>query len=472
MSASAIGVALGNVPLQDQLCEILSLQAGSEVRACRTDAELEVLLAGRVLDSVVLGLRLVGLQRRVLPAVERAGVPAALLVPTASLEVHAATLTLVPNVRVLPDSVGIAELCAALLADAAVGGKPSTPRAVKSGNDAGSRARGAVATRVPPEKGLELGRLVVITGCSGAGTSTMASNVGYAYGAAREVAVLDLDLVRPSLVPLTDGDPSLGLAGILRAQQSGVVFLEQALDEHLQPLGDPRRSPRALLLGGLPLDGSSYVVTADFVARVLGALRRRVSLVVVDVGHVPDSGERMSAAQRTALLAADGILVCSGADRVNVKRTQDYLARLVGSAPHVDPGRLALVLTRHEPRKMEDPREIAALLGLPLAACVPEERRAHEASGTALPLVARTRGNAARALADLADALATGEWPPRPRSRVAVWRRVGDAIAQHARGVNRAGRERLRGLRRLRPQAASRTASVRARRGSPEVSPP
>ena len=69
----AIGIALGNVPLQDQLCEILSLHAGREVRACRTDAELEVLLAGCVLDGVVLGPRLVGLQRRVLPAVERAG---------------------------------------------------------------------------------------------------------------------------------------------------------------------------------------------------------------------------------------------------------------------------------------------------------------------------------------------------------------------------------------------------------------
>jgi hypothetical protein len=111
----AIGIALGNVPLQDQLCEILSLHAGREVRACRTDAELEVLLAGHVLDGVVLGPRLVGLQRRVLPAVERAGVPAALLVPTTSLEAHAARLAGVWNVRVLPDAIGITELFAALV---------------------------------------------------------------------------------------------------------------------------------------------------------------------------------------------------------------------------------------------------------------------------------------------------------------------------------------------------------------------
>jgi Flp pilus assembly CpaE family ATPase len=342
-------------------------------------------------------------------------------------------------------------------------------RRVKDSDDAGLRAPEGAALRIPLEKGLVLGRLVVVTGCSGAGSSTIASNVGYAYGAAREVAVVDLDLPRPSLVPLIDGDPSLGLAGILRAQQSGVVFLEQALDEHLQPLGDPRRSPHAQLLGGLPLDGSSYVVTADLVARVLDALRRRVSLVIVDVGHVPDSGERTGAAQRTALLAADGILICSGADRVSVKRTQDYLARLVGSPPHVDPGRLALVLARHERREMEDPREIAELLGLPLAACVPSEPRAHEASGTALPLVARTRGNATSALTDLADALATSEWPPRLRSRLALWRRVSDAIAQHARGVNRAARVRLTGLGRFR-QVPARTVSRRAHRGSPEVS--
>jgi hypothetical protein len=118
---------------------------------------------------------------------------------------------------------------------------------------------------------------------------------------------------------------------------------------------------------------------------------------------------------------------------------------------------------------MEDPREIAELLGLPLAACVPAEPRAHEASGTGLPLVARTRGAAAGALTDLADALATGEWPPRPRSRSTLWRRVGDAIAQHARGVSGVARARVTGLGRFR-QIPMRTLSRRAHPGSPEVS--
>jgi septum formation inhibitor-activating ATPase MinD len=393
-----------------------------------------------------------------------------LLVPTASLQAHAARLAEMSNVRVLPDSVGITDLLSALQPESAVAGRPSSRRVARGSDDAGPRAPGASARGIPLEKGLEPGRLVVVTGCSGAGSSTTASNAGYAYGAAREVVLVDLDLARPSLVPLLNGDPSLGLAGILRAQQSGVVFLEQALDEHLQPLGDPRRSPHAQLLGGLPLDGSSYVVTADLVARLLDALTRRVSLVLVDVGHVPDSGERMGAAQRAALLAADGILVCSGANRVSVKRTQDYLARLVGSAPHVDPGRLALVLCRHEPRKMEEPSEIAELLGLPLAACVPADPRALEASGTALPLVARTRGTVAWALTDLADGLATGEWPPRPRARVALWRRVLEAIAQHARGVNRGLRERLTRVTRSRAHGQSASVSTRAHRGSPEVS--
>ena len=41
-------------------------------------------------------------------------------------------------------------------------------------------------------------------------------------GAARPVVGIDLDPVAPLLVPLLDGDPSLGLNGVLRAQQAGV----------------------------------------------------------------------------------------------------------------------------------------------------------------------------------------------------------------------------------------------------------
>jgi hypothetical protein len=68
-------------------------------------------------------------------------------------------------------------------------------------------------------------------------------NAGFAYGAGASVIVADLDLLRPSLVPLVGGDPSLGLAGLIRALGMGVSSVERALDEHLQPLGDRTRSP-------------------------------------------------------------------------------------------------------------------------------------------------------------------------------------------------------------------------------------
>ena len=71
------------MPLQDELCELLAMQAARlDVRACRTDAEPEALLAGHLLDGVVLGPRLVGLEERVLPAVVRSRVRGVLLVPS------------------------------------------------------------------------------------------------------------------------------------------------------------------------------------------------------------------------------------------------------------------------------------------------------------------------------------------------------------------------------------------------------
>ncbi len=273
---------------------------------------------------------------------------------------------------------------------------------------------------------------------------------------------VDLDLLRPSLVPLVGGDPSLGLAGIIHATAMGVTSLDRALDEHVQPLGDSRRSPHARLLGGLPLDGKTLAVTADLVVRLLEVLRRRASLVLVDVGHVLGPAERVGAVQRAALLAADGIVVVSGGDGVSLKRTQDYVARLVATSPHPDPARLALVLNRYEAQHMEPPEQLAAFLGLPLTACVAADyRRALAASGTRQPLVAQAARGAARELVLLATAFASAEWPPRAGARPALWRRLAESISRGGRRVVRFGRWLLGGLgnRPAHPRIHSRTTS-------------
>ena len=44
MNRRAVAVALGNIVLQDEIADALALQAEVEVVACRTDAELLVLL--------------------------------------------------------------------------------------------------------------------------------------------------------------------------------------------------------------------------------------------------------------------------------------------------------------------------------------------------------------------------------------------------------------------------------------------
>jgi len=175
MSRPAIAVALGNIVLQDQLADALALQAEVEVVACRTDAELLVLLAGRTLAGVVLGPRLVGLERRVLPAVASAGVPAVLLAPPVAVGRHQARLAATsPELRVLPDTASTAEIRAALTGD-------STPASTRP---AGARRRAAVAATPEVEAPVPLrGRLVAVTSCGGQGCSTLVANVGFAYGA-------------------------------------------------------------------------------------------------------------------------------------------------------------------------------------------------------------------------------------------------------------------------------------------------
>jgi Flp pilus assembly CpaE family ATPase len=462
---AAIGVALGNVPLQDQLYEVLAMEPGLDVRACRTDAELEMLLAGRVLGGVVLGPRLVGLDQRVLPAVARTGVRAVLLVPPPAVDAQRARLAdSVPNLSVLADTVSIAAVRAALQGS-------SVSREAGRTNPDDPPHRSSTVERVGSTTGaaaVKRGRVVVVTGCAGSGSTTVIGNVGYAAGVSRSVAVADMDLLRPSLVPMLDGDPSLGLAGIMRAEQSGVTLLAQALDEHLQPLGDERYSPHARLLGGLPLDGSSQVLTADLALRLLEALRPRLDLVLVDLGHVLSATERVGAVQRAMLLAAEGILVVSGCDRVSVKRTLDYVARLVDGEPHPDASRLALVLNRHDRRRMEAPEQIAGLVGLPLAACVPVDPGALDASGTGLPLVARGSG-AARTLLQLAEALGSPAWPPQTEPTRSAWWRTAVSAASRLRRATAAARTQVVGD--WTGSAASRSRPAGAHQSTESVQP-
>lgn len=462
MTQRAVAVALGNIPLQDQIADALALEV--EVLACRTDAELLVLLAGRTLAGVVVGPRLVGLERRVLPAIATAGVPVVLLVPAASMGRYQARLAETsPELRVLPDTAAMVEITTALSGDH---GPASGPR------PAGRRPRVSVAAPAPEPSAPDQGRLVVVTSYGGQGSSTVAVNVGFAYGAGRSVIVQDLDLLSPSLVPLVSGDPSLGLAGVVRALAMGVTALDRVLDEHLQPLGDRRRSPHARLLGGLPLDGKTRTVGADVIIRLLEVLRQRASLVLVDLGHVLGPAERVGAVQRAVLLAADGILVVSGGDGVSLKRTQDYVARLVGAAPHPDPARLALVLNRYQPRAIEPPTELASFLGLPLAACVSADyERALAASGSPQPLVAHSAGPAARELALLASALAAPTWPPSAGTRPALWRSLAEAVGRRGQRALHSGRGLLANLGTHPRRPAGRSRPVARRRSSGFRSP-
>ena len=227
-------------------------------------------------------------------------------------------------------------------------------------------------------------------------------------------------------MPLLDGDPSLGLNGVVRAQEAGVASLERALAANVQAVPQAHRAPHARILGGQPLNGDRRLAPpAELVEAILGLLSDSDTVVLADVGRLLPAGDRLGALQRVALLAADGVLVVSGGDRPSVLRTCDAVAHLLGMAPHPDPERLALVLNRYHAATMDRPAEIAASIGLPLAACVPADESAmRRGVQEHQPVVLLGRSSSARELLGLADALVAGNWPPRVSTRGSLRARV------------------------------------------------
>jgi hypothetical protein len=199
------------------------------------------------------------------------------------------------------------------------------------------------------------------------------------------------------------------------------------------------------LLGGLPLHGGRRpIVSVELLEQLLALLAARSSLVHVDVGWLLPHRERLGLLQRSVLAGLGGVLVVGGGDRPSVLRTCDAIAQLLPDSKDVTPARpisfdrLALVLNRYDAALMDRPADIAAQVGLPLAACIAwDEQSMRRAVYTHQPAVPAGRGSAARDLTRLADALAVGDWPPRVAARKS-------RVARLARGI----RVRLAPLRR------------------------
>ena len=423
MNSRIVGLAVGNGRFQDELSAALAPLM--PIERCRTDRELLVLVAQHALAGAIVGQELLGLDRHVLPALIRNDIPTVLLALERDIPRRLAALALqrgAPRMRMLPVGAAPSSIAAAL-EELQTGVTPNTERLEPYVLEASRRA-------APSRAESSRGRVYVLVGPGGTGCTTHVANLLMALGAGQPVVGVDLDPVGPMLVPLLNGDPSLGLDGVLKAQAAGVSSLERVLEANLQAAPQAARAPQARVLGGLPLHGGRRpVLSVELVEELLGLLVARNSVVLVDVGRLLPRSERLGMLQRSVLAVADRVLVVGGGDRPSVLRTCDAVAQLLpdpadtAPAPTIPLDRLALVLNRYDAALMDRPDEIAAQVGLPLAASVPsDERSMRRAVYRHQPAVLAGGGAAASELIRLADQLAAGEWPPRVvarRSRLA-----------------------------------------------------
>ncbi len=225
----------------------------------------------------------------------------------------------------------------------------------------------------------------VVGGCGGAGASTFAA----------ALAAVAATHVGPTT--LVDADPlGAGLervAGLDETDGAGWLSLRESVG---------RLSSRSLRAALPQVEGTALLGWGEerrepvdpLVAReAVSAARRGSALVVLDLPRHADS------ASRELVQRCDDLVVVTPLALLAVAAAARTLSSLVGSA-----ARLHLV-TRGKAGSL-DPEEVAAALGLPLAATMADQRRLEESVELGLgPLVAR-RGPLARAArATLAEVL-------------------------------------------------------------------
>lgn len=188
------------------------------------------------------------------------------------------------------------------------------------------------------------GRLVVVWGpCGSTGRTSVAVHLASELAATASTVLVDADSVAPS-IPQTLGvtHEVAALPALCRAAGQGVLGPDVL-----------RRRARALpdgvvLVSGLTRADRWRELDPDHLEVVWATSRRVADWTVVDVAGgleaAPARGADRAAATRSALHAADHVLVVSGADPVSVRRTvlalDDLRAEGVTASVHVVVNRL------------------------------------------------------------------------------------------------------------------------------------
>lgn len=228
----------------------------------------------------------------------------------------------------------------------------------------------------------------VVGGCGGAGATTFATALAAAavHGLAgvaegRPVTLVDADPLGPGIEHLAglDGAGYDG-AGYDGARWARLLESTGRLGSRSLLTSLPRRGALAVLAWG---PGPRAALRPDVVREVVRAARRGSALVVVDLPRYPD------AATEELLHSCHDVVLVTTLSLPAVAAAAQVAAQLL---PHVPRAHLVA----RGPVSALDPEDVAAALGVPLAAAMPDQRRLDESVEAGLLLRAR-RGPLARA---------------------------------------------------------------------------
>lgn len=245
----------------------------------------------------------------------------------------------------------------------------------------------------------ELTTFAVVSGHGSPGRTVVALNLATALGAVAPTILVDADVAGPSIAAYLDLDPTRNLFMLAHADPQSTHDWDGAIAAEIQPLGP--RSPRGVVLGGIPKPEMRAGVSAHFFERLLIELRQRYRFVIVDVGADLLGSDRQL--HRLALGASQQVLFVAAADLVGIWHARVGLGLLARSL-HIANNHIALVINRYD-RHVHHPRvEIEWTLGHPIAAIIPEDPgHVQRALLAQCPVVLDRRSRAGRSLLDLAE---------------------------------------------------------------------
>ena len=272
--------------------------------------------------------------------------------------------------------------------------------ATEEASESGQVTRAAWSAPCAPLAPLDLLTVLTVAGGPGSpGRTTVAVSLAAALGAAAPTVLVDLDFDAPAVCQHLNLDPTRNVYMVAHAEPATPREWERALVEEAQPLS--HRAPHGVVLCGVPKAEMRAGVSADFVGRLLEELRQRYRYVVLDTGA--ECFGPHAVVHRSALAAADHVLLVAAADVVGLSQAQTALARLRGPLG-IDRSRTALVINRHDRRYHYDRRQIEWALETATAAIIPFDHAGVErALAAQRPLVLDARSRAGRALLDLAE---------------------------------------------------------------------